>query len=52
MGREQAAPVAVMSAMVVMPLEIASSPPSTAESYQSFTSILVLFSATARTQVV
>jgi hypothetical protein len=41
----QAAPVVVMSATVVMPLESASRPPRMAESYQSLTSIFVLFSS-------
>ena len=41
----QAAPVVVMSATHVMPLDSASRPPRMAESYQSPTSILALFSS-------
>ena len=48
----QAAPVAVMSATQVMPLESASSPPRMAESYQSPTSIFALFSSMDVIQVV
>ena len=48
----QGAPVGVMSATQVMPLESASSPPRMAESYQSPTSILALSSSMEMIQVV
>ena len=48
----QAAPVEVMSATVVMPLERASSPPRTAESYQSYASRRMLRSMTVSFQEV
>ena len=48
----QAAPVPVISATQVIPLERASSPPRMAESYQSLTSIFALFSTTDMIQVV
>ena len=47
----QAAPVAVMSATVVMPLERASRPPRMAESNQSVISMALAFSARAMSQV-
>lgn len=47
-----AAPVAVISATQVMPLDSASRPPRIAESYQSLTSIFALFSNMDVTHVV
>ena len=47
----QAAPVAVMSATQVIPLESASKPPRMAESYQSATSIFAEYSRSEEIQV-